>query len=650
MAKNKRGRSPPQQDEGSKTPSKMTGITPSGGAVSDRIAPVIYGLFFATLLLACSPLLDSKFALPKLIVLSAGVLSLCALWFFRVWRVGRISSQAIVLYLALALAAWWTLTTAFAVHVPTALFGEFDYYNGLFTHLGWLALLVVSMSMPFETRTVRQIITLLVASIALVAIVNLAEIAGITSMGLGEVSTLGDRVAASALMNFAIPFVVVGLIRSRHWAVKCVMGALLALLLVSEFISQGRGPWIGLLVAAFILVAGLRSSRFRWQVAVLVAAGIATLAGLASLLSPTVAQRFTSFTHLVEDESISHRFVYYRAAVRAIYDHPIVGIGFENFRNIYPQYRGDDSWFFKNIIPTMVHNGYIESALNNGIPALLLYVVLIGIVLLKLGRDLTTTHDPAKRDLLLCLLAAISAYLVQDLSGWLDLASASVFWIALGLAVNQSSHTFATAQKPVPHALPHAFLGVMVLVSVYMLGNGYARICADANLFRAQSLDASTQWQEIELLINKSLASLPSDSRTEATSAQLVADRFLATRDPAAYARSHELFESSYQHNNFDRMRLVNLISLETKAMEMGVIDRGSDFAAKAVETLSKTDRENPAFHEFTAQFFAVQNQFDKALGAILQALEWAPTNDHYRALEIEYRSRKDAANLQPKR
>lgn len=107
--------------------------------------------------------------------------------------------------LALALGAWWVFSTPFAVHLPTALFGEYDYFNCLFAHLAWLALFVVSMSIPLNARTVHQLITLLVASIALVAIVNLAEAAGITSMGLGEVSTLGDRVAAAALMNFAIP-------------------------------------------------------------------------------------------------------------------------------------------------------------------------------------------------------------------------------------------------------------------------------------------------------------------------------------------------------------------------------------------------------------------------------------------------------------
>jgi O-antigen ligase len=48
----------------------------------------------------------------------------------------------------------------------------------------------------------------------------------------------------------------------------------------------------------------------------------------------------------------------------------------------------------------MLHNGYIETALNNGIVALLLYLALIGVVLFMLGRELKIAGDATRRDLL----------------------------------------------------------------------------------------------------------------------------------------------------------------------------------------------------------------------------------------------------------
>lgn len=144
----------------------------------------------------------------------------------------------------------------------------------------------------------------------------------------------------------------------------------------------------------------------------------------------------------------------------------------------------------------------------------------------------------------------------------------------------------------------------MALASVYMLRDGYAKVRADASLFKAQAHDAQTQWQEIESLIESALSNLASDSRTEAVAARLYANRFLMMHDPVLYARSHDLFESSYGHNRFDRMRLINLTAIEIEAIKSGVIGTGSAFAMAALDTLSQTDGDNPDFHEFRVSFF----------------------------------------------
>jgi hypothetical protein len=262
MAARKRSRSAARPNGGSDGSAVVQENSRSTGAVAERVALAVYGVFFAALLLTCSPMLDSKFALPKSVVLSAGVFSLAILLLVHGRRIGQTPLPPLALLLGISPAGWWVLSTPFALHLPTTLFGEYDYYNGLYTHLCFLALFVVSMSLPLGTRAVHYLVALLVASISIVATVNVTETAGMTSMGLAEASTLGDRVAAGDLMNFAIPFVVVTLIRVRRWDARIGLGALLALLLVSEFISQGRDLWVGLLMAMLILMAGLITARF----------------------------------------------------------------------------------------------------------------------------------------------------------------------------------------------------------------------------------------------------------------------------------------------------------------------------------------------------------------------------------------------------
>lgn len=607
----------------------------------DYVAPAIYGLFFLFLFLCCSPALDSKFDLPKSLILYMGVIALGIRVILRNWRISGVSPNRSALLLSLVLGIWWIVSTLFAIHIPTALNGVFDHYYGLWRHLCWLSLFVASMVIPADMPTIRRITTLLVAAIVPVAIVNISEISGLTTLGLDEVTTLGDRVAASALMNFAIPFAAIALARTRHGIVKAGLGCLLALLVLSELLSQGRGPWIGLVVSIVILVVGLVRSKAAWKAVAAILVGIVMLAGLAASMNPTVSARFATLTRITHDWSLGQRFVYYQAALRATREHPVTGIGFENFQNIYPLYRtAEDRLFFQDRMPTMVHNGYLQTALTNGIPALLLYLALIVTVMTILIRKLLHEEDRDKKDLLLGFLAALTAYLVQDLSGWLDIGLASAFWIMLGLALNLAGQN--TRRSPWSWTKPVivTFSGLMIVLSLYLMKDGYSRLLADSDLFEAQSLEIGREWPKTESLVCEALMHLPEDSRTEMVAGHIYAKRFVAHRDPRAYARSRELLESSYHHNPFDRLRLSNIILLEIAALEVGRIAAPSDFAQKAIQILSGTDRDNPGFHEVRAKFFAAQGRFDEALTAILVARRLSPQEKRFWDSEAEYRAK----------
>src|SRR4029079_694886 len=132
-----------------------------------------------------------------------------------------------------------------------------------------------------------------------------------------------------------------------------------------------------------------------------------------------VVQRASMFRNLAVDPSFADRFVMYRAAVGLLRDHPIVGVGLENFGLLYPRYRPIEPEVLPvDTIPTMVHNGYLQTATTSGLPGLFVYLVLIAAVVWVVWRN-RPSADASDAIMPMALLAAIASYLVQDLSGWL---------------------------------------------------------------------------------------------------------------------------------------------------------------------------------------------------------------------------------------
>jgi polysaccharide biosynthesis protein PslG len=114
----------------------------------------------------------------------------------------------------------------------------------------------------------------------------------------------------------------------RSWRVVYGMGA--ALGLAAVLLSFTRGAWIGVFVA-LLVVAGFAGRRW-------LAAGLAGGAGAAAVLSTLQARRIQSLFQLTPGSTGFTRLALWQAAARMIDDHPLFGIGLDNFLYQYPRY------------------------------------------------------------------------------------------------------------------------------------------------------------------------------------------------------------------------------------------------------------------------------------------------------------------------
>lgn len=133
--------------------------------------------------------------------------------------------------------------------------------------------------------------------------------------------------------------------------------------------SYTRSAWVAL-VAALTLLILLRAPR--WLLAYPVAAVV-----LALTVPAPLVDRMRSITDL-EDPSNRDRLSMAQAGLAMIADRPLVGLGPEMVRDLYPRYRVDTA--VRDRVPHL-HNSFLHLAAERGLPELASYLALMGIAL-----------------------------------------------------------------------------------------------------------------------------------------------------------------------------------------------------------------------------------------------------------------------------
>jgi putative inorganic carbon (HCO3(-)) transporter len=160
-----------------------------------------------------------------------------------------------------------------------------------------------------------------------------------------------------------------------------VCGVLIAVVL---YLGQTRAVWIATVLAGLYLVWFWK----KWLVAVVPVVGVAVF-----LISPPVMrERFTSLFHAQQVDSNTFRIIAWNAGVQMIEKHPLLGLGPEGPRYHFQEYVPPDVWqsrppgFYQHL-----HNVYLQYGAERGIPALLVFLWLLGQILVDFFRGLRSS-------------------------------------------------------------------------------------------------------------------------------------------------------------------------------------------------------------------------------------------------------------------
>jgi len=203
-----------------------------------------------------------------------------------------------------------------------------------------------------------------------------------------------NHVNYSAMLVCSIPVLLALYKYSNTFNEKAVTIFAIAVSLLALFFSYSRGAWLALpagLLARWLI-------KQRWMVTayvllvLIVAGSFIWLKSNDHYLKYTHDFRTTIYhknfkehivaTYKLKDVSTAERFYRWIAGVRMIKEHPLTGFGPNTFNENYKPYAvpAFKTWVSDNKEHSTVHNYFLLLSIEQGIPALMIFVLLLGLI------------------------------------------------------------------------------------------------------------------------------------------------------------------------------------------------------------------------------------------------------------------------------
>jgi len=260
-----------------------------------------------------------------------------------------------------------------------------------------------------------------------------------------------NHVSYAATLSFGFCLLLVLFVRNRQPWLRRATGILLLVLGIAIFFSYTRGTWLS--VALSVLAWGLFCYRRLLQSLVL--SGTAVLLGFLILslnqnyliLKPDFEKTVvhTSLSgHLnsmykLQEISGSERLYRWIAGVRMIGERPLQGFGPACFYSNYKNYTDSrfKTWVSGNPEKSSVHNYFLLTWIEQGLPGLVLLLLIIGYFFHRCHRLYFSIRDPFYRQLIeMLILIMINILVINFFSDMIETDKVgAVYFLSLGILI-----------------------------------------------------------------------------------------------------------------------------------------------------------------------------------------------------------------------
>jgi len=554
---------------------------------------------------------NNHFALPKLLPVASGTVILLVCLFYKVTKTSLPIIPLTITLPLLSLVVWWLIGTSQALHLQTALEGQTERYNGLYTHLLMVILFCVIAHLQFTNKQLNLLKRVLYFSVGLLCIHAIAQYFNYDPVlnvdTTRPFATIGNPVTLGVMLIMIIPFLLVDVIEDK--SKRLFQGLLLVMLLFTLFITGSRGPWLGLIASVFIMFFFYKRTFLDNKIILLKTLCLFTL--FITLAFYFLIDWDALLKRLTLDVSIKMRLMYFSTAIEVIKDNPMFGTGFESFRLIYPEYRPFEDALIagKDTTPTMVHNDYLQFALDNGIPALLFFIGFVASALFLIYNAIKENNK--HRSFLIAIMASITAYLTQSLSGWLETPSFFLFWFMLGLgvAVALNNREVETKQRVRVGHQAFGIVGILFLLFYATQLNQFYDYEKTARKMVGYHLGGADKNADRNLSQLNNIA--PNNAFYQDRIGGIYLDRLAQTKtnNHYNYRQAHKHFVHAQTLNPYNVYIPLNIMVADTIAIHKNVIDIPSNETMENITLIEEIDPNNPTVYSTRAKLYRAMGE-----------------------------------------
>ncbi len=362
-------------------------------------------------------------------------------------------------YLIFSLFILFSLSTYFALDRFTAINGRFYRWEGFIALAAYLFFAFLIANLVNEIYYFKIYSYLIWGSTSVLSLYGLLQFFGFDFIKRDPLrenwfrafSTFGNPNFAASFAAMILPTFIILYLTLKKGKYKVAAFGGSSLVFAFLLATATRGAWLAFALTVFAAIFFLFDflKKKKKEILKLLITFILIIIILNSFHGGLMGLRFISIFHDLQDLSSAeedeidrvgtYRIFIYRNSLPLIMKNPYLGVGPDNFAEIFPQEKYSEFTDTENRVVDKAHSEYIQLGVTSGIPALVIYLFLLLYLLYNLKPKTLKTIDiesitGKKKFIKISLFFAVLAYSLQAALNISVVTVAPIFWTILGFA------------------------------------------------------------------------------------------------------------------------------------------------------------------------------------------------------------------------